>query len=38
MGVYAANRLASIAEEAEFSQEIMEAFADESRETSNITC
>lgn len=38
MGVYAANRLASIAEEAEFSQEINEAFADESRETSNITC
>ena len=38
MGVYAANRLASIAEEAEFSQEIIEAFADESRETSHITC
>ena len=37
MGVYAANRLASIAEDTEFSQEILEAFADESRETSHIT-
>ena len=37
MGVYAANRLASIAENSEISQEIMEAFADESRETAHIS-
>lgn len=37
MSIYATNRLASIAEDSEISQEIMEAFADKTRETAHIT-
>ena len=38
MSVYATNRIASIAEGSEISQEIMEAFADKTRETANLSC
>ena len=37
MSVYATNRIASIAEDSEMSQEIMEAFATKTRETANLT-
>jgi len=37
MSVYAANRLTSIAEDSQFEQEIIEAFADTSRETASLT-
>lgn len=37
MSVYAANRIASIAEDSQISEEIMEAFADKTRETANLS-
>jgi len=37
MSVYAANRLASITEDSQFCEEIVEAFADTTRESANIT-
>lgn len=37
MSVYAANRLASITEDSQFCEEIVEAFADTTRESANLT-